>query len=101
MRAAVHRVDVVGEAEHRIAVGVVVLQPDFHGERAAVRHFAVAFEVNRLVVQHALALVQKLDELGDAAFEVERFHAGRLLPLVGQDDAQAFVQERELAQALG
>ena len=38
---------------------------------AAVGQFALAFEVDRLVVQDGLAAVQMLDELGDAADVVE------------------------------
>ena len=46
MRAAVHGVDVVGEAEHRFRIGVVVLQPDLHDHAAA-----LGFHVDGLVVQ--------------------------------------------------
>ena len=67
VRAAIHGVDVVGEAEDVLRVAVVVLQRHFHRERAAVRQLALAFEVDRLVVQDALAAVQVLDEFGDAA----------------------------------
>ena len=60
VRAAIHGVDVVGEAEDVFRVAVVVLQRDFHGEHAAVRQLALAFEVDRLVVQDGLAAVQCL-----------------------------------------
>ena len=50
-----------------LRVAVVVLQRDLHGQTSAVRHFALALEVDRLVVQDVLAAVQVLDELGDAA----------------------------------
>ena len=50
--------------------------------------------------EDALAFVQQLDELGDAAFEVKCLDAGGFLALIGQDDPQALVQKRELAQAL-
>ncbi len=101
MRAAVHRVDVVGEAEHRLRVGVVVLQRNLHDHVAA-----LGLHVDRLLVQHLLALVQVLDELRDAAVVLEalrlRFAGlGVRRALVGQRDLDALVQERELAQALG
>jgi hypothetical protein len=66
MRAAVDRVDVVGEGEDGLGVGVVVLQRDLH-------HHAVALglHVDGLLVQHLLALVEVLDELGDAAGVLE------------------------------
>ena len=67
MRSAVHGVDVVGEAENVLRVAVVILQRHFHGEHAAVRQLALAFEMDRLFVQHALAAIQVLDELRDAA----------------------------------
>ena len=100
MRASVHGVDVVGEAEHRLRVGVVVLQPDLHDHAAA-----LGFHVDGLFVQHLFAAVQMLDELGDAAvvFELGRFRfAGFCVrgALVGERDQQAFIQERQLAQAL-
>ena len=100
VRAAVHRVDVVGEAEHRLGVAVVVLQRDFHGDAVA-----LGFHVDRLVVQHALAAVQVLDELGDAAVVLELGALGLAGlriggALVGQRDQQALVEERHLAQAL-
>jgi len=49
-------------------------------------------------MQHLLALVQVLDELGDAACESK---LGRFIAaLIGERDFQALVEERELAQAL-
>ncbi len=71
VRAAVHGVDVVGEAEDVLRVAVVVLQRDFHGQHSAVGQLALAFEVDRLVVQHGLAAIQVLDEFGDAAAVVK------------------------------
>ncbi len=55
VRTAIDGVDVVGEAENRFAVAVVVLQRDFHGERAAIRQLALALEVDRLLVQDGFA----------------------------------------------
>ena len=93
VRAAVHRVDGVGERENIFGVAVVVLQRDFDFDRVF-----LAFHVDRRIVQHLLALVQVLDEFGDAAGKAElgRFVAA----LVGQRDFQALVQEGQLAQAL-
>ena len=97
MRSSFDCVDVIREAENRIAVGIVVLQRDFHADHAAGRHFALALDVNRLVVENILALVQVLDELGDTALEKKLCIADGLLALVGKRDAQAFIQERQLA----
>src|SRR6185369_2020201 len=100
VRAPVHGVDVVGETKHRLRVGVVVLQPDFHDYAAA-----LGFHVDGLVVQDLLAAIQMLDELGDAAvvFELGRlgfasFRVGGAL--IGEGDQQAFVQECQLAETL-
>ena len=100
VRAAVNRVDVVGEAENAFGVGVVVLQADFHDDAVF-----LGFHVDRLVVQNLLAAIQVLDELGDAAVVLElsvlRFAGLRIGgALVGQRDQQAFVQESQFAQAL-
>ena len=93
VRPAVHRVDRVGEGKNIFRVAVVVLQRDFDFDRVA-----LAFHVDRRIVQHLLALVQVLDEFGDAAGETEL--GGFVAALVGQRDFQALVQEGELAQAL-
>ncbi len=54
MRAAIDRIDVVGETEYVFRVGIVVLQRHFNGQLAAVGQIAVAFEMNRLIVQDDL-----------------------------------------------
>ena len=66
VRAAVHGVDRVGERKHIFRVAVVVLQRDFDFDRVA-----LAFHVDRGIVQHLLAFVQMLDEFGDAAGKAE------------------------------
>ena len=66
MRAAVDGVDVVGEAEDRLGVCVVVLQPDFHVDAVA-----VVLHVDGLVVQNLFAAIEMLDELRDAAVVLE------------------------------
>ena len=100
MRAAVDGVDVVGEAEHRLGIGVVVLQSDLH-----VHAVAVVFHVDGLVVQHLLAAIEMLDELGDAAVVLELGVLGLAGlriggALIGQRDQQSLVEECEFAQAL-
>ena len=101
VRAAIHRVDVVGEAEKAFRIAVVILQRDFHRQSSrVVRQFPVGFEVDGLVVQHRLAAVQMLDELRDAAAVQELVALHRVHALIGQVDFQAFVQERQLAQPL-
>src|SRR2546423_1646251 len=62
MRAAVNRVDIVGEAENRLGVRVVVLQANLH-----VDAIAIVLHIDRLIVEHLLAPVEVLDEFRDAA----------------------------------
>ena len=93
MGAALARVDVVGEGEDAFLVAVVVLQ----------RHLdldvpLLALEVEDLRVDRRLVLVQVLDELDDAALVEER--VGASVALVLDDDLEAAVQERELAEAV-
>ena len=84
-----------------LRVGVVVLQRHFHAEDAAVGQLALGLEVDRLFVQHLLALVEMLDEFGDAAGVQELGGLLRVDALVGEGDFQALVEERQLAQAVG
>ncbi len=101
MRTAVNGVDVVGKTENRFGVCVVVLQTNFHGHAVA-----LGFHVNRLVVQHLLAAIEMLDELGNPAgvFELGQLRFAGLgvgRALVSQRNQQAFVEEGEFAQARG
>jgi len=66
VRASIHRVDGVGEAEDVFRIAVVVLQRHFHRQRSTVGQIALGLEVHRFVVQHLLALIEQLDEFGDA-----------------------------------
>ena len=66
VRAALVRVDVVGEREFLRVVAVVPLQRDL-----GVDAVALAAHVDRLLVDDALVLVQVLDERDDAAVVVE------------------------------
>ena len=93
MRAALARVDVVGEGEHALLVAVVVLQRDLHLDVPL-----LAFEVEDLGVDGRLVLVQVLDELDDAALVEEGVAAA--VPLVLDDDLETLVEERELAQPI-
>ncbi len=86
--------------EDGLRVGVVVLERDLHDERAL-----LGFHVDGLFVQHLLALVEVLDEPGDAvvvlealAFEFAGLGVGSAL--VGEGDLDPLVQEGELAEAL-
>ena len=94
MRAALVRVDVVGEGEDRLLVGGVPLHR--HLERALA---ALALEEDDLRVQRLLVLVEVADEVLDAAFVLE-LDLLALGPLVAQHDVQAAGQEGRLAQPL-
>ena len=93
MRAAIHGIDGVGEGKNIFRVAVVILQRDFHFHVVA-----LAFDVDRRIVQHAFAAIQMLDEFGDAAGEAE--FGFFVAALVLQRDFQALVQESQFAQAL-
>ena len=96
VRAALVRVDVVGEREQRLLVGVVPLQ-----RHLDLAELARVLEVDDLLVQRlarALA-VQVLDEVDDAAVVLEaRLEA--LAALVAEVDLQALREEGHLAEAL-
>ena len=96
VRAALMRVDVVGERQQRLLVGVVPLHGDLDlADLARVLH------VDDLVVQRragALA-VEVVDEVDDAAVVLER-DLKALAALVAEVDAQALRQEGHLAEAL-
>jgi hypothetical protein len=95
MRAALVRVDVVGERVDRLGVAVVPLQRDL-----GVDAVLLAAHVDRLVVDRVLVLIQVLHEGDDAPFveELVRLAVGAL---VVDRDGDAGVEEGELAQALG
>ena len=100
MRSAVHRIDVVRKREHRLRVSVVILQRNLHRDV-----IALGLHVDRLVVQHLLALVEVLDELRDAAdvLELLRPSPHPLRSVVRSSvsvNLQSLVQERQLAQPL-
>src|SRR5882724_10414211 len=93
VRAALARVDVVGEGEHALLVAVVVLQRDLDFDIAL-----LAFEEHDLRMNRCFVLVQVLHELDDAALEEERVAPAVVLVL--DDDLQSAVQERQLAQPI-
>ncbi len=100
VRAAVNRVDIVGEAENGLRVAVVVLQGDLDLDV-----IARGLHHDGLVVQHGLAAVEMLHELRNAAgifeFCPARFaRLGIRGALIGERDFQALVQEGHLAQSL-
>ncbi len=95
MRTTLVGVDVVGEAEDRLLVGVVPLHRDLD--------FTVVFltfEEDRLLVDRLLVLVEVEDEVLDAAVVLEG-DALALAALVGQLEFQSAGQERRLADPLG
>ena len=95
MRAALVRVDVVGEREDGLLVGGVPLQRDLDSALVG-----VALEEHDLLLDRVLVLVQERDEVLDAALVVEARLAVALAALVLDADPQPAGQERGLAQAL-
>jgi hypothetical protein len=91
VRAALARVDVVGEGEHALLVAVVVLQRHFDLD-VALR----ALEVEDLGVDRRLVLIEVLDEFDDAALVEEGVVA--TVALVLDDDLETLVEERQLAE---
>ena len=101
MAAAVYRVDVVGEAEDCFGVAVVVLHCDVN-----LNVVAIGFHADRLFVHHDFALVQMLDEFGDAAGIAKLGALGITClrvdcSLVGKGDLQALVEKCEFPEPLG
>ena len=94
VRAAVVRVDVVREREHRLDVGRVPLHRDL--DLARVR---LAVEEGDPLVNGVLRLVHVCDEVPDPALVVELVPVVALT-LVDERDAKPTRQERRLAQPL-
>ena len=93
--AAFVRVDVVGERELNRVVAVVPLQRDL-----GVDAFTNAVHEHDLLVDHALVLVQVLDERHDAAVVVETVVLAAIAVILERDN-EASIQKRQFAQALG
>src|SRR5437879_2059276 len=93
MRAAIDRVDGIGEGKDVFRVAIVILQRDLHLDV-----IALAFDVNRGVVKRLLAAIEVLDEFHDSAGEAKL--RGFFAALILKRDLQAFIQESQFAQAL-
>src|SRR5262249_51479680 len=93
VRAALACVDVVREGEDALLIAVVVLQRHLDLDVAL-----LALEEQHLRVERGLVLVQVLDELDDPALVEERVTPR--VALVLDDDLEAAIQERQLAQTI-
>ena len=93
VRAAIHRINRVREGKNIFRVAVVILQRDFHFHLVA-----LAFDIDRRIVQHLLAAVEVLDEFRDTSGKAEL--RGFVAALIGKRDLQTLIEERELAQPL-
>ena len=93
MRAAIDGVDVVREGEDLLVEAVVPLQGDMH-----LGAIDFTLHCDGPVEQYGLVLVEQLDVGDDPAvvFEIVRF----VVALVAHHDAQAGVEERQLAHAI-
>src|SRR5207302_3430077 len=91
--AAFGRVDRIGERDHVLDEGLVVLQRDLD-----LRPFDLAVDVERRNVDDGLVSVERPDEGDDAALEVEGARVAK--GLVCQRDLKALVEVRHLAEAV-
>ena len=91
--AAIHCIDIICKAKYRLGITVVVLDGEFHGDFVALR-----LAINGRRVEDILVLVEVLHKLGDPARVMEF----RLLvrAFVRELDGDAFIKERQFAQAL-
>jgi hypothetical protein len=101
MRASLGRVDVVGEGVDAVVVGLVVLERDvdlYRNGPPVGRELPLSGQVDRGPVEWISRPVQVLHEGDDSALvaEVVRLPAA----LVGDLDADARIQERQLSQPL-
>ena len=94
MCAAIALGDVVGKAVDVLLKSIVPLHGDFHRDTV----FALAIKMEN-AVDRGLVGIQMLDKGAQATFVLEDFFLARTL--VGQTNAHATVQERELTQTLG
>ena len=95
MHAAFHRVDVVHEGVHVLAVAVLVLHGDVHDDPVL-----LPFEGDDLLIDQVLALVQVLHVLRDAAGVAELHFLLAAGAFVREGDGEAFIEKRQLAHAL-
>ena len=94
MGAPLDSVDVVGVGEHGLGEALVVLQGDLDGGA-----LHLALDVHGPHVDGALLAVQVADKGDDAALEVEV--VVEVDPFVAEQDVDPFVEEGQLAQAVG
>src|SRR5919201_4191577 len=94
MRAAFDRVDVIGEREDRLLIGVVPLHRDLD-----LTLVAFALEVDEAAVDRILGLVDVRDEVLDATLVVE-LDGLAVSALVDQFDVQPAREKRGFTQAL-
>ena len=93
VRAAIDGIYGVRKSKYIFTVGIVVLQRDFDLYRSA-----LPFDINRRIMQRGFPAIQMLDELRDAARELE--FRGLFGTLIGERDQQALIQKGQFAQAL-
>ncbi len=93
MRPTIHRIDRVGEGKYILGIAVVVLDRNFH-----VHRLALAFHIDRRIVDGLFALVQVANKFSHTAAKTKF----RLLiaALIFERDLEPFIQEGEFAQAL-
>jgi len=91
--AAIHRVDVVGEREHVLRVGVVVLEGNLDGSRTF-----PSLDVDRSGVEGLLVAVEVADKRLEATLEIERSLA--VDPFVDERDPDALREVSRFAQPL-
>ncbi len=95
MSPAVALRDVVGEGEDILVIRVVPLERDLDADVVA-----LAGDRDRLRNQRGLGAVEPFDESRDSALVEQLDGLGLLVPGVGQDQADAGIEERELAEAV-
>ncbi len=93
--AAVALGDVVGEGEDVLVIGVVPFERDLDADLVA-----LPGDRDRIGDERGLGAVEIFDEGGDAALVIELDFLALIVALVGQDDANAGVEEGELAVAV-
>ena len=98
MGAAVPLGNIVGKAEHLLAVPVVPLHGDFDADQRPAG-IGLCRDRENIRVQHGLATVDVFDKALHAARERKVLFLA--VALVDQTDLHAMVQERKLAQPLG
>ncbi len=95
MGAAVALGDVVGEAEDLLVIAVVPLERDLDADLVA-----LAGDRDRIGDERGLGAVEIADEGADPAFIIKLDALLVLVPRVGQDQADARIEEGELAEAV-